>query len=141
MKALEIVEGDSIFVAGFPMGLVARPRARPLLRSGCIARVQDLYEDGGREFLVDAEIFPGNSGGPVFLAPQQLSVTGAPPVQEGGLIGIVYSYVPYQEIAVSQQTGQPRVIFQENSGLSAVLTVDCIDETIETLETRYPVND
>lgn len=38
MKALEIVEGDSIFVAGFPMGIVTRPSSptssRRLHRTG-----------------------------------------------------------------------------------------------------------
>lgn len=41
------------------------------------------------------------------------------------------SYLPYQEIAVSQQTGRPRMIFEENSGLGVVVPCDIINETVE----------
>jgi hypothetical protein len=39
-------------------------------------------------------------------------------------------YVPYIDIAVSQQTLHPRITFEENSGLAAVVS-DSIIETVE----------
>ena len=44
---------------------------------------------------------------------------------------MVSSYLPYREVAVSQQTGRPRMIFEENSGLGVVVPFNVIEETIE----------
>jgi S1-C subfamily serine protease len=138
MKELQVVEGDGVFVVGFPLGIVSEPRSRPIVRSGCIARIQDVFDQGGDSFLVDAQVFPGNSGGPVFRVPSAMSVTedSDPGV---GLLGIVYAYAPYSDVAVSPQTGKARVIFQENSGLAYVHTVDCIDQTVAALEDAHPL--
>ena len=60
-----------------------------------------------------------------------MSIAGTKPVQKASLIGIVKSYVPYRDVATSQQTKSPRIIFEENSGLAAVAPVDHILKTIE----------
>jgi S1-C subfamily serine protease len=75
-------------------------------------------------FLIDANIFPGNSGGPVVTRPEISSIEGTKAIDKAALIGIVKSYLTYKDVAVSQQTGKPRVIFEENSGLALVETVD-----------------
>lgn len=48
----------------------------------------------------------------------------------GKFIGIIGEYIPYQEIAISTQTGRPRVIFKENTGLSRVWSVPFIEEIL-----------
>jgi S1-C subfamily serine protease len=126
-------EGDAVFVLGFPMGLVAKDRQYVICRSGCIARIRDCLEQKGREFLVDAPVFPGNSGGPVVTRPEGMSIAGTTARNRADLIGIVQSYVPYRDVAISQQTRQPRIIFEENSGLTSVIPVDFITETIDAL--------
>jgi hypothetical protein len=63
-----------------------------------------------------------------------LAINGTQSQPNSYLIGMVISYKPYNDIAVSQQTKQPRVIFQENSGLADVVPVDFIDETIADAE-------
>ncbi len=131
MRTIGITEGDRVFVLGFPMGLVAEERQYVICRGGCIARIRDFIENRASDFLVDATIFPGNSGGPVILCPSALSITGTNAIEKADLIGIVKAYVPYQDVAVSQQTQRPRVIFEENSGLTAVESVDSIIETVE----------
>ena len=42
-------------------------------------------------------------------------------------------YVPYREMAFSVQTKQPRIMFEENSGLSQVWPVVLINEIIESV--------
>jgi len=42
------------------------------------------------------------------------------------------SYVPYQEVAISTQTGRPRVVFEENTGLSRVWSVNFMKEIMES---------
>jgi hypothetical protein len=49
------------------------------------------------------------------------------------LIGLVSAYVPYNDIAVSQQTGEPRVVFTEHSGLSHVVPFDRVEEKTSDL--------
>jgi predicted oxidoreductase (fatty acid repression mutant protein) len=50
----------------------------------------------------------------------------------GKFIGIIGEYVPYREVAISAQTGRARVIFEENTGLSKVWSVDFIKEIIDS---------
>lgn len=130
MEVLEITEGDFLYVLGFPMGLVAQDRQHVILRQGVIARIRDMYEKRSTDYIVDALVFPGNSGGPVILKPEAISIEGTKSNLKASLISLIKSYIPYQDIAISQQTQRPRVIFEENSGLSLVEPVDHIIETI-----------
>jgi len=126
----EVSEGDRIYVLGFPMSLVGAKQQYVISRQGCIARIRDYIDGHALDFLVDSPVFPGNSGGPVIIAPETLSIDGTKPKLNANLIGVVKSYISYQDNAVSQQTGQLRVSFQENSGLTNVEPVDHIKETI-----------
>ena len=47
-------------------------------------------------------------------------------------MGIVGAYLPYQDEAISRQTGELRVVFEENSGLSLVWSVNYLNEIIES---------
>ena len=84
-------------------------------------------------FLIDANIFPGNSGGPVILRPSVSSITGTKPANRAWLIGIVSGYLPYSDVAVSQQTGEPRMVLVENSGLAAVVPLEFLRDVLTTL--------
>ncbi len=130
LNDLGVTEGDFAYVLGFPMGLVGQHRNTVIVRSGTLARVRDLLARTSKIFLVDAFAFPGNSGGPVVLKPEAIALEGTKPQLVPYLIGIVQAYVPYQDVAVSLQTGRPRIIFEENTGLAAVHPVDFIEETI-----------
>ncbi len=136
MNTREVTEGDSVFVLGFPMGLMAVDHQYVILRSGALARVRDFLDSRSDEYIIDVQVFPGNSGGPVILKPELASIEGTKNQMSAGLIGLVKSYIPYRDVAVSQQTGRPRVIFEENSGLSVVEPVDHIIEAIQADELR-----
>lgn len=124
-------EGDPIFVMGFPMGIIAPDRQHVFARGGIISRIKDLFEKRSKDFVVDAFVFPGNSGGPVLSKPEFISISGTKSSTKSSLIGIIKSYIPYNDIAISQQTSRPRIIFEENTGLSKVEPVDHIIATIE----------
>ena len=81
--------------------------------------------------LIDSFIFPGNSGGPVVTKPEQISITNTQSIMSSLLIGMVSSYIPYEEVAISEQTGKRRMVFQENSGLAVVVPIDVIQETVD----------
>jgi len=50
----------------------------------------------------------------------------------GKFIGIIGEYLPYQEVAISTQTGRKRVVFEENTGISRVWSVNFIREIVES---------
>lgn len=131
MNDLGVCEGDIAYVLGFPMALVGERRNLVIVRGGTIARIRDTLANVNPEFLVDAFVFPGNSGGPVISAPQSDAIKGTKTQNAANLIGVVKSYVPYRDVAVSQQTGNVRVIFEENSGLTAAHPMDYVDEIIQ----------
>lgn len=130
LAELEVSEGDFAYTLGFPMGLVGGERNYVIVRHGTIARIEDAISRTSSEFLLDTLIYPGNSGGPVVIKPEAMAITGTKPVQRAYLIGVVKSFVPYQDIAVSIQTDRPRVIFEENSGLAAVIPLDFVQEVV-----------
>lgn len=127
---LGLTEGDGVFVLGFPLGLVGESRNFVVVRTGCVARIRDCLEGNQKEFLIDCSIFPGNSGSPVVLRPAATAIENTKLINAAYLIGIVASYVPYLDVAVSQQTNRPRVTFEENSGLASVFPVDYIEQLI-----------
>ena len=85
------------------------------------------------ELLADAFVFPGNSGGPALYRPP-IKVKGdsltSPFINEERLVGLVSSFLPYFDTAVSQQTKRPRIVFEENSGLARIVPADAIIELL-----------
>ncbi|MCK4353262.1 trypsin-like peptidase domain-containing protein [candidate division WOR-3 bacterium] len=131
---LGIAEGDFAYVLGFPMGIIGDKRVAAIVRSAIIARIRDSLDKTTQEYLIDAFMFPGNSGGPVVSKPEAMAITGTKSQNASYLIGIVKSYIPYKDVAVSLQTKRPRVIFEENSGLAAVHPIDFVQDTIKESE-------
>jgi S1-C subfamily serine protease len=125
-----LIEGDFVYALGFPMGIVT-DRQYVFVRSGIISRIRGLYEKRATDFVVDAFVFPGNSGGPVVSKPESVKINGTKSSLKSRLIGIVKSYLPYKDIAISMQTKKPRITFEENTGLTLVEPVEHIITTVE----------
>lgn len=130
LRELEITAGEGVFILGFPMDLAGAKKNYVIVRHGAIARISETLEGVATNFLLDALVYPGNSGGPVLLKPELMSISGTKASTNAYLIGIVLNYRTYTDTAVSMQTERPRVTFEENSGLAEVLPVDYIDEAI-----------
>jgi hypothetical protein len=77
-----------------------------IARSGIIARIRDTLNRSNKEYLIDAFVFPGNSAGPVINKLEAMAIKGTKLQMAAFLIGIVKSYVPYQDVAFSKQTDQ-----------------------------------
>jgi hypothetical protein len=137
VKQLGMSEGDGVFILGFPnLGpntTISGTQDFVIVRRGTISRISDFEQGLNKRYLVDGFVFPGNSGGPVVNVPEIVSITGTSAVKNAYLIGMVRSYLPYQDVAVSQQTQEPRIIFEENSGLAEVVPVDDIETVIQPL--------
>lgn len=128
-KYEDINIGADVFFLGYPLSITSKESAFPLARSGIIAT--KLGED---IFLIDGNAYPGNSGGPVFSKPSifnfETKVFGKiiPPK----LLGIISEMVSYQDVAISQQTKRPRVIFEENASLAKVIDSNKILELLQS---------
>lgn len=131
-----ISEGDALWVLGFPFGDVGVDRNAVIVRSGTIARIREALSGGQPRFLLDTFVFPGNSGGPVVFRPSGQTLSGTNTPDRPYLIGLIESYVPWIDEAVSRQSGETRVTFEENSGLAWAIAVDCIDECIDVALSR-----
>jgi len=62
--------GDEMMALGFPRGLAANQAGFPILRSGHVASYPVVPAKIFPTFLLDFAVFPGNSGGPVFMTDQ-----------------------------------------------------------------------
>lgn len=127
-----VYELYDIFFLSYQPGLQASNRIVPVIRSGSISVINE-----DKSLYIDGAAFPGNSGSPVFLKPSPIrfdgrNITiGSDPLG-GKFIGVIGAYLPYQEVAVSVQTGRTRVVFEENTGLSQVWSTDLVREIMES---------
>jgi len=64
----QVGAGDEMMALGFPRGLAANPAGFPILRAGRVASYPIAPAKIFPTFLLDFSVFPGNSGGPVFMS-------------------------------------------------------------------------
>jgi hypothetical protein len=130
-------EGREIFHLGFPLAKGAEPdvQHKPILRTGIIAQKNDGY------FLIEANVFPGSSGSPVFIKPRiNINDKEETIIEQMRLVGVVSEYIAYQDVAISRQTGRPRIVFEDNSGLAQVFNIQHIKEIVDSTEFEEQAN-
>ena len=114
--------GSEVFFLGFPDVLPGTPGAFPVLRSGRIASypVRERMSEG--LFLIDADVYPGDSGAPVFVAG---------PGRHPRLVGMVVRRIGtdaqrFSHLAVAIEAGAIREtvrIFAQKTAVPPVTTV------------------
>lgn len=67
MEKYEIHPGDQLLCLGYPLRKGANVSGFSILRSGKIASYPLIPAKDTKSFLFDFEVFPGNSGGPVYF--------------------------------------------------------------------------
>ena len=137
LKESGVEEGSLVYMLGFTMGLVNMDSTDPICRLGCIARMSSAQLLETKNILVDIQNFPGNSGSPIILRPEHMSIEGTPCLDKSLLVGIVHSYIPYVEKLMNIQTGKIVEVRSENSGLAYVHHVEYIREVIDLLVKPY----
>lgn len=60
---------DVLFV-GYPDGIFDQKNHLPIMRKGITASPFEVDFNGGKKFIIDAQVFPGSSGSPVFIKEQ-----------------------------------------------------------------------
>ena len=140
LKRYEMHPGDDLNCLGYPLGQESNSFGFPILRSGKLAPFPLLPTRDTISFLMDFQIFKGNSGGPVYVA------------QSGGtrlIDGVARLGVNFQTIVglVSEEmiVRQEQQLLYERSEheyplkLARVVHASLIRETIDLLEP--PVDD
>lgn len=131
-------EGSYVYMLGFPMGLVNVDSNTPICRGGCIARIDEKEIRSTKQFLLDIQNFPGNSGSPIITKPEVIGIGNGPILGKSVLIGIVHGYIPYEEKLINAQTKKVVEVRSENSGIAVVNPVEYIKEVIEKeMERNY----
>jgi len=72
----EIHPGDEMFCLGFPFGVEANEAGFPILRSGKVASFPLVPTQKKGSFLLDFEVFKGNSGGPIYFVESNRNYAG-----------------------------------------------------------------
>lgn len=75
LERFQLHPGDDLSCLGFPL-LTETAGAFPVLRGGKVASYPILPTETQKEFLFDFEVFPGNSGGPVYLSSRSRVISG-----------------------------------------------------------------
>lgn len=125
LKKVGFMEGDEVYTLGFQLGLAGDERNYVIVRQGIVARLRDWFDQRSNTVLIDAFVYPGNSGGPVITKPTMFSYVETRPHTK--LMGMVSAYVPYQDFARSDQTGRVVAVSTENSGLVPAQSRNCRD--------------
>ena len=112
--------GEEMMALGFPQGLSANDAGFPILRSGRIASYPLAPSAQFPTFLLDFRVFPGNSGGPVWL--EQAAPNDQTPPCVAGILT--------QEVELNHQ----------NLGIGIVTDARFIRETLYELDAPAPIS-
>jgi len=128
--------GDEVMCLGFPLGLEVDAQAFPVLRSGKIASYPLLPTKKTKTFLYDAEVFQGNSGGPVYYVFVNRFYEGA--IHMGWSMGIVGLISKEYLQAVKIDLDYEKSLKLNRYALAEVVHASFIKEAIEMLPKKPP---
>jgi len=129
----EVHPGDELRVLGYPFGLGTGQGLFPVLRSGRIASYPLLPTRTTKTFLLDFPVFPGNSGGPVYIDFTGARIYGGA-IMQGTAFRFIMGLVSKEQRLTEKV--QEFYATREQSyslGLAEVIHASLIKETIELL--------
>jgi hypothetical protein len=132
------VSAPVIFV-GFPNGMFDEKHFLPIVRRGYVATSPELDFNGEPIFLMDASVFPGSSGSPVFTVGDNL-IGGTPALKLLGIVSSVYTQsidgtITWRPAPVTQI---PVPVVDQMIDLGVVFKARCIRETITSFWSTSP---
>jgi V8-like Glu-specific endopeptidase len=143
MKDLDAVE--TVTFVGYPNGLYDIANHTPITRQGTTASPIHLDWGGTPCFLIDASVFPGSSGSPVFLVQRGQWKDKDSYVLAGGIrtffLGVVAAVMVQADtgtIVVANQS--PLVQFKQMIDLGIVYKWTAVEETVEALCAKHKVD-
>lgn len=148
IEELDAIE-DIIFI-GYPDGLYDEINLTPIARKGITATPPQLDYGGDPVFLIDATVFPGSSGSPVFAAPNTIRsnedrdtmIVGSQMMLLGVLSEAFFTTesgkIESSDIPGSQEmSGEKSVKIKQMIDLGYVYKSTTVLETIADFEKKY----
>ena len=117
----QVAMGSDVVFAGYPRGFYDVANNLPLLRRGVIASVPDVDFNGKGEIVIDAQIFPGSSGSPVFVSQGNQYL----------LLGVLSEAVTVDSELQILPMNMPRVGVEQVLGLGIVVKQRHVRELID----------
>jgi hypothetical protein len=121
----DFLPGKEVWFVGYPENRYDIAHNLPILRKGSIGSVPKVDFNGRKQMVIDAQVFPGSSGSPVF------TVLGG----KYKLIGVVTEtmtrHQQLQAIPVGVAAGVQQVL-----GLGIILKATLVKELIDTVTTK-----
>jgi S1-C subfamily serine protease len=110
---------EEITFIGYPSGIYDSENAAPVVRKGITA--SPLWNDfkGTKSFLIDAGVFPGSSGSPVFIYNQ-----GSYATNQGITVGTRLLFIGVISETMITRSGEKRDVFL---GLGRVVKSQCLN--------------
>lgn len=117
----DIIGGQTVMFVGYPTGFFDQKNFLPILRSGTIASIPSVDFNGRPQILIDAQVFPGSSGSPVFVAVNgQYKLLGI--ISDG-----VHKGLDFVELEMATETEKQKIsVPREWIGLGLLFTNDAI---------------
>lgn len=116
-----LLPGNDVWFVGYPENRFDTANNLPVLRRGYIASIPKVDFEGRSEFLIDAQVFPGSSGSPVFTSLGN----------QFRLVGIVSQTMIKNEQLQAIPTGAALGV-QQILGLGIVLKASLLTPLLET---------
>jgi len=131
IKNFEVNPGDDLLVLGFPYGAEANEAGFPILRSGRIASYPLTPTKTTKTFLLDFEIFGGNSGGPVFMCSRNRAYGGSTHIGVvRQLMGIV---TQEKQIIEHVQTMEEKILKKHKLSLAVIVHANFLKDLLSML--------
>ena len=131
LRKLAVGPGEELLVLGFPFGAESSAAGFPILRSGRIASYPLLPAKEVKTFLMDFQVFKGNSGGPVFLMTNLRAASGT--VAVGPVLSLVGLVSQEQQFKERIESLAEITVRTHRMGLAVVVHAHFIRETIDLL--------
>jgi hypothetical protein len=132
---------EEVTFIGYPSGLYDTKNYLPILRTGTTATPIGVDYEGAPAFLIDASVFPGSSGSPVFIANRGTYLTRQGGVVVGARVMClgVLAAVHTRQVEGSVDVLPTRLVaaFDEPIDLGVVFKARCIDECVTIVLDRY----
>src|SRR5213592_881555 len=124
LSEFEVNPGEELICLGYPFGTESNAAGFPILRSGRIASYPLLPTESTQKFLFDFAIFPGNSGGPVYLSSNNRFYAGR--MHTGETVHFIVGLVTQQLSANTRSS-------KESLSLATVIHASLIRKAVEML--------
>jgi hypothetical protein len=133
----QVEAGDEMMALGFPRGLAANQAGFPILRSGRIASYPVAPAKIFPTFLLDFAVFPGNSGGPVFMheeARRLPSDSSGPPEDVEFIAGLLT-----QQVELNNERLEIGIVTHAKYIRETIALIDNPDAPVTVAATEPPV--